>query len=147
MELQRIHRHYNDVIMTAMASQITSFTIVHSSVYSSRRPKKTLKLRVAGLCGGNSPVTREFPTQRASNAENVSTWWRHHGIALQLLSFGGRDASYDCHYDSEFHLYITESTEIALMSIHAIYLMILIFHHVNIPWPKNRRCYLGMYFV
>ena len=41
--------------------------------------KKTSKLRVTGLCAGNSPVTDEFPTQRASNAENVSIWWRHHG--------------------------------------------------------------------
>ena len=24
------------------------------------------------------PVTGEFPAQRASNAENVSIWWRHH---------------------------------------------------------------------
>ena len=27
----------------------------------------------------NPPVTGEFPTQRASNAENVSIWWHHHG--------------------------------------------------------------------
>ena len=44
-----------------------------------RRSKKTSKLRVAGLCEGNSPVTGEFPAQMASNAENVSIWWRHHG--------------------------------------------------------------------
>ena len=37
-----------------------------------RRSRKTSKLRVAGLCEGNSPVTGEFPAQRASNAENVS---------------------------------------------------------------------------
>ena len=43
-----------------------------------RRSKKTSKLRVTGLCEGNSPVTVEFPTQMASNAENVSIWWRHH---------------------------------------------------------------------
>ena len=43
-----------------------------------RRSKKTLKLRVTGLCAGNSPVTGKFPTQMASNAENVSIWWRHH---------------------------------------------------------------------
>ena len=36
------------------------------------------KLRVTGLCEGNSPVTGEFPAQRASNMENVSIWWRHH---------------------------------------------------------------------
>ena len=37
-----------------------------------RRSKKTSKLRVTGLGEGNSPVTGEFPTERASNAENVS---------------------------------------------------------------------------
>ena len=42
-----------------------------------RRSKKTSTLRVTGLCEGNSPVTGEFPSQRASNAENVPIWWRH----------------------------------------------------------------------
>ena len=38
-----------------MGSQITYLTIVYSStVYS------------------------EFPAEKASNAENVSIWWRHH---------------------------------------------------------------------
>ena len=64
--------------MSAMASQTTSFAIVYSTVYSRRKSKKTSKLRVTGLCAGNSPVTGEFPAQRASNAENVSIWWRHH---------------------------------------------------------------------
>ena len=43
-----------------------------------RRSKKMSKLRVTGLCVGNSPVTGEFPAQKASNAENVSIWWRYH---------------------------------------------------------------------
>ena len=43
-----------------------------------RRSKKTSQLRVTGLCEGNSPGTGEFPAQMASNAENVSIWWRHH---------------------------------------------------------------------
>ena len=47
--------------------------IVHSSVYSRTRSKKTSKLRVTGLCAGNSPVTGEFSAQRASNI-----LWRHH---------------------------------------------------------------------
>ena len=46
-----------------------------------RRSKKTSKPRVTGICVGNSPVTGEFPAQRASNAENVSIWWRHHDMA------------------------------------------------------------------
>ena len=44
------------------------------------RSKKTSKLRVTGLSAGNSPGIGEFPAQMASNAENVSIWWRHHGV-------------------------------------------------------------------
>ena len=50
-----------------------------------RRSKKTLKLRVTGLCAGNSPETGEFPAQMASNAENVSIWWRHHVISISTM--------------------------------------------------------------
>ena len=42
------------------------------------RSKKTSKVRVTGLCAGNSPVTGEFPAQMASNADIISIWWRHH---------------------------------------------------------------------
>ena len=68
--------HYCDVLMTAMASQITCVSIV----YCSGADKKTSKFRVTGLCVGNSPVTGEFPAQKARNAENASIWWRHHTI-------------------------------------------------------------------
>ena len=44
----------------------------------SRRSKKTSNLRVTGLYEGNSLVTGEFSAQRASNANNISIWWRHH---------------------------------------------------------------------
>ena len=60
-----------------MASQITSLTIVY---FTGHRSKKALKLRVTGLCAGNSLVTGEFPAQLASYVENVSIWWRHDGI-------------------------------------------------------------------
>ena len=40
------------------------------------KKKKKSKLRVTVLCAGSSPVTDEFPAQMASNAENVSIWWR-----------------------------------------------------------------------
>ena len=46
-----------------------------------RRSKKTSTLRVSGLCKGNPPVTGGFPSERASNVENVFVffiWWRHH---------------------------------------------------------------------
>ena len=70
--------YYSDVIMSAIASQITSLPIVYSTVYSSVDQRKQKKLRVTVLFEGNSPVTGEFPVQRASNAEKVSIWWRHH---------------------------------------------------------------------
>ena len=53
-----------------------------------RKSKKTSKLRVTGLCMGNSPGTGEFPAQMASYAENVSIWWRHHvDDWVMLMSF------------------------------------------------------------
>ena len=51
-----------------------------------RRSKKTSKLRVSGLCAGNSSGTGEFPAQMASNAENASIWWRHHGCMTSFLT-------------------------------------------------------------
>ena len=61
--------HYSDVIMSAMVYQIISLTIVDSTVLFRPTSKKTSKLRVTGLCEGNSPVTGELPAQRASNAK------------------------------------------------------------------------------
>ena len=49
---------------------------------------KTSKLRPTGLGEENSPVTGKFPAQRASNAENVSIWWRHH-VLLPLVQTTG----------------------------------------------------------
>ena len=69
--------HYSDVIMSAMASHITGVTIAYSTVCSDA-DKNPSKLRVTGLCEMHSPVTGEFPAQRASNAENAQIWWRHY---------------------------------------------------------------------
>ena len=55
-----------------------------------RRSKKSSKLRVTGLCEGNSPVTGEFPAQRASDAENVPIWWRHHALVTYTDDDGER---------------------------------------------------------
>ena len=45
------------------------------------KSKKTSKLRVTGLLCREFTGTGEFPAQRASYAENVSIWWRHHDSA------------------------------------------------------------------
>ena len=57
--------------MGTFASQITSLTIVYSTVYSGADQRKIKSPRHWPLWG-NSPGTGEFPTQMASNAENVS---------------------------------------------------------------------------
>ena len=77
--------HYSDGIMSGMASQITGVSIVCSTVCSGADKKKTPKLRVTGLCEGNSPVTGGFPSQKTSNTENISTRWRHHGLQLPTI--------------------------------------------------------------
>ena len=66
--------------MSMIASQITGISIVYSTICSGADQRKKSKLRITGICGGNSPVTGEFPAQRASNVENISIWWRHHDI-------------------------------------------------------------------
>ena len=73
-----------------------------------RRSRKTSKLRVTGLCVGNSPVTGEFSTQRASNEEILSIWWRHHvtqkGITRQCVYLG----VFACHHDTMLILHSTQ---------------------------------------
>ena len=74
-----------------------------------RRSKKTSKLRVTGLYEENSPVTGEFPTQRANNAENVSIWWRHHvnpltdGLPSPRISNDKSVSMSWCHHGTHFN--------------------------------------------
>ena len=68
--------HYDDVIMGAMASQITSLTIVFSTVYSNADQRKHQSF-ASLACVGDFTGAGEFPAQRVSNAEKFSIWWRH----------------------------------------------------------------------
>ena len=72
---------------------------------SNSRSNKTSKLCVTGLREGNPPVIGEFPTQRASNAENVSISRRHHvdesfisGMKVVILT-----AYFQCSHWRKFH--------------------------------------------
>ena len=78
--------NFSNVIMSEMASQITGVTIIYSNRLFRYISKKISKLCVTGLCEGNSSVTGEFPTQRASDAENESIWWRHHEISCKACN-------------------------------------------------------------
>ena len=109
--------HYNDVIMGAMASQIASLTIVYSIVYSGadqRKHQSSASLAfVRGIHG--------WPAQMASNAENVSIWWRHHERRLRWLKLGrGCVITFHCF------------TRVELL-IHAIILMLVQLIYVAKP--------------
>ena len=75
-----------------------------------RRSKKTSKLRITGLRDGNLPVTGGFPSQRASNAENVSIWWRYHVMNDVMLSA--------CCLTTELYIPIQYSTNLECVSCH-----------------------------
>ena len=79
--------HFNDVIMSAMASQITSLTIVYSTVYSGVDQRKHQSSASLAFV----PVIGEFPAQMASNAENVSIWWRHHVMLAGTLRYSSHN--------------------------------------------------------
>ena len=61
--------HYDDVILGAMASKITSLTIVYSTVYSGADQSKHQSSASLAFVWGISPGTGEFPAQMASNKE------------------------------------------------------------------------------
>ena len=69
--------HYNDVIMGAIASQITSLTVVYSTVYSEADQRKHQSSASLAFVWGIHR-DRWIPRTKASYAENVSIWWRHH---------------------------------------------------------------------
>ena len=60
--------------MGAIASQITSLTIVHLTVYSGADQRK---YESSASLVFVRRIHRE-PAQMTSNAEDVSIWWRHH---------------------------------------------------------------------
>ena len=69
--------HYSGVIMGALGSQITGVSIICSTVVFVHAQIKNTKAPRHWALWGEPPVTGGFP-QRASKAENVSIWWRHH---------------------------------------------------------------------
>ena len=94
--------HYNDVIMGVTASQITSLAIVYSTVYlvsDQRKHQRSASLAFMW------EFTGEFPAQRASNAENVSIWWRRHAFAL-CEGIHRSPVPYKMSSDAEFWLFL-----------------------------------------
>ena len=72
-------RHYIDVIMTTMASQITSLTIVYSTVYSDADHRKHQGSASLAFVWGIHR-DRWIPRTKGQLRGNVSIWWRHHDM-------------------------------------------------------------------
>ena len=70
--------HYTDVIIDAMAFEITSHTIVYSNVYSGADQREHQSSASLAFLQGIHRWPVNSPQQRDSNAENVFIWWRHH---------------------------------------------------------------------
>ena len=80
--------------MSTIASQITSLTIVYSTIYSGAdQSKHQSSASLAFVWGIHRD--RWIPAQMASNAENVSIWWRHHDLAAMELIEATKHAIYD----------------------------------------------------
>ena len=74
--------HYNDVIMSAMASQITGVPIVCSTVCSGVDQSIHQSSASLAFVRGIRRWPMASPSQRGNNAENVSIWWRNHVARL-----------------------------------------------------------------
>ena len=107
-----VDKHYDDVTMSLMASQITSLTIVYSIVYSDadqRKHQSSASLAfVRGIQRGPVNSPHKWPVMR----NNVSIWWRHHEIDRYQITVKGRNQM--SAFASCAVLYIWISTETIL---------------------------------
>ena len=69
-----LRNHNSDVIMGAMESQITSVTIVYSTVYSGADQRKHQSSASLAFVRG----IHRWPVNSPEKGQNVSIWWRHH---------------------------------------------------------------------
>ena len=77
--------HYNDVIMSALASQVTSLAIVYPTVYSGADQRKKSKLRVTGpVCGEFTGDSWSLYALNTWRDDNVVSFWRNY---VKITSF------------------------------------------------------------
>ena len=75
-----ILEHHCDVIMSAIASQITSLTIVYSTVYSGDQGIHQSSASLAFVRGTHRWPVNSPHKGPACNAKKASIWWRHHAL-------------------------------------------------------------------
>ena len=100
-------KHYNDVIMGAMASKITSLAVVYSTLYLGEIKENIKAPRHWPLCG---EFTGDSPAQMASNAENVSIWWRHRVINVNTME----RQSVDCLHSERHNILLIVYRKLAI---------------------------------
>ena len=69
--------------MGALASQIISLAMFYSTVYSDTYQRKHHSSASLAFVR----AIRRSPAQKASDAENVSIWWRHHGVLAAITPY------------------------------------------------------------
>ena len=93
-----------------MPFQITSLTIVYSTVYSNADQRKNTKAPRHWPCAGNSPVTGEFPAQKASDADEcfhlMTSSWIFNVARINHAMYGYRGLNHDT--DEDLALFILD---------------------------------------
>ena len=82
IELIKLQSHYSDVIMGAMSSQITSLTVVYTTVYSDVDQRKHQRSAPLAFVWGIHRWPVNSSQKMVNNTENVSICWRHHEALL-----------------------------------------------------------------
>ena len=92
--------HYNDVIMGAIASQITSLPIVYSTLYSDADQRKHQSSAWLAFVWR---IHRGIPLTSGQKCVNVSIWWRHQGVRSFLLTVSPYSGKVNLEYWSTRH--------------------------------------------
>ena len=135
--------HYNDVIM-ARWRLIWPTSTMFTQPFIQVQIKENIKAPRHWPLRGNSPVTGEFPAQMASNAENVSIWWRHHDLgAGQTTQIVGRDWIVQIHLSNN----IISITERNNTKRQACFMGCGVYHHNKEKYDKNVSIVCGIYCI
>ena len=114
-----------------MASRITDQSSVCSTVCSDCQQRNIKGPRYCPLVM-KLHCDRWFPTQKESNMENASIWWRHNGLKDTMTAHISYFAIYTLHYSH----YQTMLERVRNVGIPLVSLLSL----GSIPWDNNALC-------
>ena len=134
--------------MTTMASQITSLTVVYSIVHSDADQRKHQSSASLAYVRG---IHRErwIPRTKASNAENVSIWWRHHvpyhDIFMQVKWYGTltvpiKFVAYPVCFAHVHYSTGKQTNEMSTFELHQHFMHPIGQHNDVIKWKHFPRC-------